>query len=160
MTLQTASNYLKAINPNIHIYEFDGSSATVEEAAQVLGVEPARIAKTLAFKVGEEAILVVAAGDAKIDNAKFKQQFSTKAKMLSPDEVLHFTSHPVGGVCPFGLAHPLSVYFDVSMKRFSTVFPACGSPNSAIEASCEELLKYVPQAEWVDVCKGWNEVDN
>lgn len=155
MTLQSASEHLQLMNPTIKILQFDGSSATVEEAANVLGVEPARIAKSLSFKIGDEPILVVTAGDAKIDNAKYKQFFKAKAKMLKADEVEQFTSHPIGGVCPFGLAHPMKVYLDVSLKRFTSVYPACGSRNSAIEATCEELEHYVPGAKWVDVCKGW-----
>ena len=160
MSFLSASTELKNKKPGIKIYEFSSSSATVEEAAAVLEVAPQRIAKTLAFKVGEEAILVVAAGDAKIDNAKYKKTFGTKAKMLSSEELMHFTSHPVGGVCPFGLSQPLKVYLDVSLKRFETVYPACGSSNSAIELSCEELEAFIDNVQWTDICKGWQEDHN
>src|SRR5699024_7535038 len=138
------------------IMEFDSSSATVEQAADTLGIAPAQIAKTLSFRGKEEkAILVVTAGDAKIDNKKFRHMFGFKARMLSPDEVLEQTGHAIGGVCPFGLANDLDVYLDVSMQRFDSVFPACGSSNSAIELSCEELFEYSSAKQWVDVCKGW-----
>lgn len=120
-------------------------------------MEPARIAKTLAFRGKDEAesVLIVAAGDAKIDNKKFKQVFGVKARMLSADETLEQTGHAVGGVCPFGLKNELPVYMDVSLKRFSTVFPACGSSNSAIELTCEELIEFGKGREWLDICKSW-----
>ena len=155
MTFYSASEELKRKKPGIHIYEFDGSSATVEEAANVLQVEPARIAKTLAFKVGESAVLVVAAGDTKIDNAAFKKQFGVKAKMLSAEELTTYTSHPIGGVTPFGLAEKCAVFIDESLNRFETVFPACGSTNSAVELTPAEFLMYIEDAQKVDVCKGW-----
>lgn len=139
------------------ILEFETSSATVELAAQALGVEPARIAKTISFKDGEGAVLIVAAGDAKIDNVKFKAEFGFKAKMLTPDEVLDYTGHAVGGVCPFGLKNNIPVFLDISLKRFETVFPACGSNNSAIKLTCAELDEYSLNKKWVDVCKGWKE---
>lgn len=130
----------------------------MEQAAETIGVSPARIAKTLSFRGAEEkAILIVAAGDAKIDNKKFRQQFGFKARMLSPVEVLEQTGHAIGGVCPFGLRNDLDVYLDVSMNRFETLFPACGSTNSAIELTKEELYQYSFAREWVDVCKGWKE---
>ena len=138
--------------------EFETSSATVEQAAETIGVSPARIAKTLSFRGAEEkAILIVAAGDAKIDNKKFRHTFGFKARMLTPDEVLDQTGHMIGGVCPFGLKNDLEVYLDVSMKRFETLFPACGSSNSAIELAKEEIFQYSFAREWVDVCKGWKE---
>jgi len=137
------------------IKEFDTSSATVELAAQALGCAPERIAKSLSFMVGENAILVVAAGDVKIDNPKYKAQFGTKAKMLTPDEAVEYIGHAVGGVCPFAINDGVKVYLDVSLKRFETVFPACGSSNSAIELTIQELEKYSSFVEWVDVCKGY-----
>lgn len=159
MTIESVRAHLKKHQMEERILELDASSATVQEAAKVLGVEPARIAKSLSFKVGQEAIIVVTAGDAKIDNAKFKTQFLVKAKMLTLEEVLSYTGHPIGGVCPFGLANPLKVYLDVSLRRFATVFPACGTPSSAIEVTCEELEMIVQEAVWIDLCKGWQMVN-
>ncbi len=139
------------------ILEFDVSSATVELAAVAVGCEPARIAKTLSFAVEEGCVLVVCAGDAKIDNSKFKAQFHTKAKMLTPDQVVAFTGHAVGGVCPFAVENPATrTYLDESLKRFTTVFPAAGSSNSAIELTLPELEEFSGCAGWVDVCKNWN----
>lgn len=135
------------------ILEMDQSSATVELAAQAVGVEPARIAKTMSFKKGDETILVVTAGDRKIDNSKYKNYFGVKAKMLTPDEVIEKVGHPVGGVCPFAVPDQVQVYLDESMKRFETVYPACGSGNSAIGLTCEELERYSHSRAWVDVCK-------
>lgn len=135
------------------VQEFEVSSATVELAAQALGVEGARIAKTLSFKLADSCVLILAAGDARIDNRKFKDKFHTKAKMLTADEVLEMVGHPVGGVCPFGINPDIPVYLDDSMKRFETVFPAVGSASSAIELNLEELYKYSNAREWVDVCK-------
>ena len=137
------------------VKEFDVSSATVELAAQALGCEPCRIAKTLSFMLDDRAILIVAAGDAKVDNSKYKAQFGTKAKMLTPDEAITLIGHAVGGVCPFAVKENVSVYLDNSLKRFSTVFPACGSSNSAIELTIDELEKYSNFVSWVDVCKNW-----
>ena len=134
------------------ILEFPVSSATVELAAKALGTEGARIAKTISLHDGEGCMLIVTAGDTKIDNAKFKARCSMNAKMLSPDEALAMTGHAVGGVCPFALPAGVKVYLDVSMRRFETVFPAVGSANSAIELTCDELEKY-SGGEWVDVCK-------
>ncbi len=133
--------------------EFDVSSATVELAAQAVGVEPARIAKTLSFRKGEGCILVLAAGDARIDNRRFRDVFGMKAKMPSPEEVPALVGHPVGGVCPFGIDPGIPVYLDVSMKRFHTVFPAVGSASSAIELDLDELYRYSNALEWIDVCK-------
>ena len=135
------------------IQEFDVSSATVELAAQALKCEPCRIAKSLSFLVDGAAILVVAAGDARIDNAKFKAKFQTKAKMLSPADAEALIGHAVGGVCPFAVNDGVKVYLDESLKRFATVFPACGSSNSAIELTLPELEQYSGFVEWVDVCK-------
>ncbi|MFO1446336.1 YbaK/EbsC family protein [Bacillus sp. Bva_UNVM-123] len=158
MSLENVKTHFKQWNRDKDIMEFDVSSATVELAAIAIGVIPARIAKTLSFR-GEDdkAILVVAAGDAKIDNKKFRQMFNLKARMLSPEEVLEQTGHAVGGVCPFGLANELDVYLDVSLQRFKTVFPACGSANSAIELTCNEVFEYSYAKQWIDVCKGWEE---
>ena len=135
------------------ILEFEVSSATVELAAQALNCEPCRIAKSLSFLVDGAAVLVVAAGDARVDNAKFKAKFHTKAKMLSFDDTEALIGHAVGGVCPFAVNDGVKVYLDESLKRFTTVFPACGSSNSAIELTLPELEQYSGFVEWVDVCK-------
>lgn len=145
--------YFKQWNMEDRILEFDVSSATVELAAEAVGCEPKRIAKTLSFMVDEKAILIVVAGDARIDNPKYKAQFSTKAKMLMPDQVIDLVGHAVGGVCPFNINDDVTVYLDDSLKRFTTVFPACGSSNSAIELKIEELEKYSNYSSWIDVCK-------
>ncbi len=155
MSVESVKEYLKKFGADGKVMEFEESSATVELAAQAVGVEPARIAKTLSFKKDDGCILIVTAGDAKIDNPKFKQFFSMKAKMLSSEEVLELVGHPVGGVCPFGIKEGVPVYLDISMKRFETVFPACGSGKSAIELTCDELFEYSGAKEWIDVCKGW-----
>ena len=136
------------------ILELKQSSATVELAALALNVAPERIAKTLAFRLDEGAVLIVTAGDMKIDNAKYKHYFHTKAKMLSADEVFLATGHKIGGVCPFALPNPQpKVYLDVSLKRFESVFPACGSANSAIELTPKELFTFANSLDWIDVCK-------
>lgn len=137
------------------ILEFGVSSATVELAAQALGCEPCRIAKTLSFSVSGTPILVVAAGDVKVDNAKFKARFATKATMLSREDAEELIGHAVGGICPFAVKEGVKVYLDESLKRFETVFPACGSSNSAIELSIGELEQYSNYTDWVNVCKGW-----
>jgi len=156
MSIEKVRKYLNQWNLDSKVLEFDVSSATVELASLALDVIPARIAKTLSFKSDEGCILVVTAGDSKVDNSKFKAQFKMKAKMLSPDEVITLTGHSIGGVCPFGIENPnAKIYTDISLKRFDTVFPACGSNNSAIELSCDELYKYSKSTEWIDVCKGW-----
>jgi prolyl-tRNA editing enzyme YbaK/EbsC (Cys-tRNA(Pro) deacylase) len=157
VSIEIVRNYLRSFGMEERIQEFEVSSATVELAAQAVGCEPARIAKTLSFKVGEDPILIVTAGDAKIDNRKYKDKFGKKAVMLSPDEVVTLIGHAIGGVCPFGVPETVSVYLDESMKRFETVFPAAGSSNSAIEMNMEELKQYSRAKEWVDVCKGWQE---
>ena len=153
MAIERVREYFKKWNMEDRILEFDVSSATVELAAQALHCEGARIAKTLSFHVGEQAILIVTAGDTKIDNAKYKATFGTKAKMLSFEEVKPLIGHGVGGVCPFGINDGVKVYLDESMKRFQTVFPACGSSNSAIELTISELEQYSGYERWVDVCK-------
>ena len=153
MAIEKVREYFKKWNMEDRILEFDVSSATVELAAQALHCEGARIAKTLSFHVGDQAILIVTAGDTKIDNAKYKAAFGTKAKMLSFEEVEPLIGHGVGGVCPFGIKEGVKVYLDESMKRFQTVFPACGSANSAIELTIPEMEQYSEYEKWVDVCK-------
>ena len=157
MSIEIVRRYFSSYGMEERILEFPVSSATVELAAQAVGCIPARIAKTLSFKVGEDPILIVAAGDAKIDNRKYKDKFGKKAIMLSQEEVAEKIGHAVGGVCPFGIPDTVSVYLDESMKRFETVFPAAGSSNSAIELNMEELMRYSRAKEWIDVCKGWQE---
>ena len=156
MSIQKVREYFKQFGIEDRIREFDVSSATVELAAVAVGVEGARIAKSMSFKVGEEPIIIVVAGDAKVDNSRYKAQFHTKAKMLTHEEAHELISHAVGGVCPFALPEDVKVYLDVSLKRFGTVFPAAGSSNSAVEMTCDELERYASNfVEWVDVCKGW-----
>jgi prolyl-tRNA editing enzyme YbaK/EbsC (Cys-tRNA(Pro) deacylase) len=153
MAIEQVRAYLKRWNRDKDIIELGESTATVAAAAAALGVIPARIAKSISLKQGEGVVIVVTAGDMKLDNRKYKDRFGFKAKMLSPGEALDFTGHAVGGVCPFGLPGGVGVYLDISMKRFDTVFPACGSGNSAIELTMEELHQYSQNREWVDVCK-------
>lgn len=155
MAIDRVREYFRTYGIEEKIQEFDVSSATVELAAAALHCEPQKIAKTLSFMVDNHAILVVAAGDAKIDNSKYKAQFSTKAKMLSPEEAERLVGHAVGGVCPFAINENVKVYLDVSLKRFETIFPACGSSNSTIELTIPELEKYSGYVKWVDVCKGY-----
>ena len=160
MAIDLVKEYFDKFNIKDKVLEFDVSSATVELAAQALGTDAARIAKTLSFQSEEDdgAILVVAAGDARIDNKKFKEQFGFKAKMLAPEDVLRIVGHAVGGVCPFAIENPeVVVYTDVSLRRFDYVYPACGSSNSAIRLSCEELFEIADSQGWVDVCKDWEE---
>jgi prolyl-tRNA editing enzyme YbaK/EbsC (Cys-tRNA(Pro) deacylase) len=156
MSIEKVRGHLKKWGRDADIIELEDSSATVELAAQALGVEPARIAKTLSFKDKDGAILLVTAGDARTDNSKFKAEFGFKPKMLTPEENLEYTGHAVGGVCPFGLKGDLPVFLDISLKRFDSVFPACGSGNSAIELTCAELDEYSLNKKWVNVCKDWN----
>ena len=153
MSIEKGRAYFRALGIEDRVLEFDVSSATVELAAKALGVEGARIAKTLSFKAPDGCLLVLAAGDARIDNHKFKDTFHVKAKMLTADEVLELVGHPVGGVCPFGCNEGVPVYLDESLKRFKTVFPAVGSANSAIELNLDELYRYSKALGWVDVCK-------
>ena len=153
MAIEKVKAYFKALGIENKILEFDVSSATVELAAQALNCEPCRIAKSLSFLVDGAAVLVVAAGDARVDNAKFKARFHVKAKMLSPEDTEALIGHAVGGVCPFAVNDGVKVYLDESLKRFETVYPACGSSNSAIELTLPELERYSNCAEWVDVCK-------
>ncbi len=153
MSIEKAREYLKGFGLEGRIQEFEVSSATVELAAIAVGVAPQRIAKTLSFKVDDKPILIVVAGDAKIDNHKYKEQFHTKAKMLTREEAHELVGHDVGGVCPFGVNDGVTTYLDVSMKRFDTVFPAAGSDNSAIELTCDELFDVSRAEAWIDVCK-------
>lgn len=153
MAIESVKDYFREIGLEDRIQEFTVSSATVALAAQALGCEECRIAKTLSFHVDDKVVLIVAAGDAKIDNSKYKAQFGTKAKMLAFDEAEELIGHAVGGVCPFAVNEGVEVYLDVSLKRFETVFPACGSSNSAIELNMEELEKYSGSLAWIDVCK-------
>jgi len=153
MAIEAAVEVLKEFNAENRILTFDVSSATVELAALALGVAPQRIAKTLAFRNQEGAILVVMAGDAKVDNTKFKAHFGFKARMLNPEETLEQVGHSIGGVCPFGVKAGCRVFLDASLRRFETVFPAAGSSNSAIELNCLELEQFSKAEAWVDVCK-------
>lgn len=153
MSIERARAHLKKFNLDSRIREFDVSSATVELAAQAVGVEPARIAKTLSYLVDGSAILIVAAGDIRVDNRKFKDSFHTKAKMLSAEQAAEMIGHAVGGVCPFGVNEGVKVYLDVSMKRFETVFPAAGTSSSAVELSIPELELTSGFTAWVDVAK-------
>ena len=153
MSIEKGRAYFRELGIEDRVMEFDVSSATVELAAIAVGCEPAMIAKTLSFKVDGKAILILAAGDARIDNRKYKDKFHTKAKMLTADELLEMVGHPAGGVCPFGIKDGVDVYLDNSLKRFDIVYPAVGSANSAIPLSCDELFKYSKAIEWLDVCK-------
>ena len=157
MSIERARAHLARFGAEGRIREFDQSSATVELAAAAVGTEPARIAKTLSFMVGDTPTLVVLAGDARVNNPAFKATFHCKAKMLSADQAAELVGHAVGGVCPFAVNEGVTVYLDESLKRFETVFPACGSSHSAIELTIEEMERYSGYADWVDVAKGWRE---
>lgn len=153
MAIDKAREYLKKYKLDNKIKELEVSTATVSEAARAIGVEDARIAKTISFKVGDMPILIVCAGDTKIDNSKYKSEFGVKAKMLGFDEVEELIGHAVGGVCPFGVNDNVLVYLDESLKRFDVVYPACGSSNSMVELTIEELEKCSNYKSWIDVCK-------
>ena len=155
MSIEKVRAYFASFGMAERIQEFEVSSATVALAAEALHCEPARIAKTLSFVSGEGALLIVAAGDAKVDNPKFKAQFGMKAKMLIPEDAVRLIGHAVGGVCPFAVNEGVPVYLDESLKRFDIVYPAAGSSNSGIGLSIPELEKYSRFDSWVDVCKGW-----
>ena len=155
MAIDQVKAFFEPSGMAVRILEFDVSSATVDLAAAALGCAPKRIAKTLSFLVEDRALLVVIAGDAKVDNPKFKAQFHTKAKMLTAEQVVELVGHAVGGVCPFAIKEGVTVYLDVSLRRFDTVFPACGSSNSAIELTISELEAYSAALGWVDICKSW-----
>ena len=157
MSIEKARAHLAKHGLEDRIQEFTVSSATVALAAEALGCEPARIAKSLSFEKGESAILVIAAGDARIDNAKFKQRFGIKAKMLGADRVEPLIGHGIGGVCPFGVNEGVDVWLDESLRRYATVFPACGSSNSSIELSLDELAECSEALGWADVCKDWQD---
>ena len=156
MSVDKVKKYFSQYGMDSRILEFDGSSATVDLAAAALNCEPGRIAKTLSFMVQDTPILIVSAGDVKIDNAKYKAFFGKKAKMLTADQVMELVGHAVGGVCPFAIKDGVTAYLDASLKKYETVFPACGSSNSAIELTIEEMEKYSGYKEWVDVCKEQN----
>ena len=153
MSIEKVKEYFRQYGMEDRVWEKEHSSATVEEAAEALGCEPQRIAKTLSFQAGDRVVLVVTAGDRKIDNKKYREQFGCKAKMLKFEEVEDLVGHAVGGVCPFAVKVGVEVYLDESLKRFETVFPAAGSSNSMIELSIEELERYSHSLQWVDVCK-------
>ena len=153
MSLNNVKEYFKKYNMEDRVIELSSSSATVKEAAEALGTEEALIAKTLSFIIEDKPILIVAAGDAKIDNSKYKGYFHTKAKMIPFEEVNNLIGHNPGGVCPFAIKENVTVYLDESLKRFDYVYPACGSSNSAIKLTIEELEKYSNYTTWVDVCK-------
>ena len=157
MSIEKVRAYFQRLGVADRIREFEVSSATVELAAVAVGVEGARIAKSLSFKVEDKPIIVVVAGDAKIDNSKYKAMFHTKAKMLTPEQAQEMTGHAVGGVCPFGNPEGVRTYLDISLQRFDTVFPAAGSGNSAIQLTCDELAESSRSLGWIDVCKGWQE---
>ncbi len=156
MSVKKVRNYFKTLNIEDRILEFDVSSATVELAAKALNCEGKRIAKSISFMLGEAPILVVTAGDMKIDNAKYKKKFGAKAKMLTHEQASELIGHAVGGVCPFAVNDGVKIYLDESLKRFDTVFPACGSSNTAIEVTIKELEEFSKYDEWVDVCKPAN----
>lgn len=153
MSIENVREYLKQYGKDHAIIILDDSSATVELAAKALHTETMRIAKSLSFMVKDKAVIIVCAGDCRIDNHKYKEYFHVKARMLKPDEVERYTNHPVGGVCPFAVPETTSVYLDVSLQRFDYLYPACGSRNSAIRLTCEEITKLVPQATWINVCR-------
>ncbi len=153
MAIEKVREYFSAYGIADRIREFEVSSATVALAAEALGCEGCRIAKSLSFMLNEKPILIIAAGDAKVDNRKYRDFFGAKAKMLAYEEVETLIGHGVGGVCPFAVNDGVAVYLDESLRRFETVFPACGSSNSAIELSIPELEKYSLSLGWVDVCK-------
>lgn len=159
MAIEKVKAYFKAQGMEHRILEFDVSSATVELAAQALHCQPCRIAKTLSFLANGQPLLIVAAGDAKVDKAKYKAQFGVKAKMLSPEETETLIGHAVGGVCPFAVNENVPIYLDQSLQRFQTVFPACGSSNSAIELTIDELAQYSQASGWIDVCKNWRDTN-
>ena len=152
MSIESVRNYLSRWGRDGDILEMNLSTATVALAAEALGVIPDRIAKSICLQNGEGAVVVVTAGDARIDNKKFRERFGFKPRMLSPEDALRHTGHAVGGVCPFALPEHVHVYLDKSLSRFETVFPACGSANSAIELNMDELAEYADARDWVDVC--------
>lgn len=160
MSIEKVKRYFAAFGMENRILEFPVSSATVELAAQAVGCEPRRIVKTLSFDVCGQPILIAAAGDARVDNAKYKARFGVKARMLSHEAAAEKIGHAVGGVCPFAVNENVKVYLDVSVKRFDMVYPAAGSSNSAIGLTVAELERYSNYVDWVDVCKGWQEEES
>ena len=152
MSLESVTHWLAANAADLRLIEVEDSTATVETAAKALGVEPGRIAKTLAVRAGDHLFLLVARGDARLDNRKCKDEFGTRPRMLGPEETLELTGHPVGGVCPFGLKNPLPVYLDVSLKAFGVVYPAAGSLNTSVEVQVQRLFDLVAE-RWVDLCR-------
>ena len=157
MSIEIVKDYLAGFGLAERVIEFQESSATVEEAARDLGCEPARIAKTMAFQGPDGAFLVVLAGDARVDNPRFKAQFHTKASMVKPEDLVAQVGHPMGGVCPFALRPGVPVYLDESLRRFDIVYPAAGTANSAVKLHLDELERASQARGWVDVCKGWRE---
>ena len=153
MSIENVMEYFKGLGIEGRIREFNESSATVELAAALIGCEPGRIAKSLSFLLQDRAILIVASGDVKVDNAKYKARFGIKAKMLTPEQTVELVGHAVGGVCPFAVKDGVEIFLDESLKRYDTVFPACGSSNSVAELSIQELEQYSGSSGWVDVCK-------
>ncbi len=160
MSIEKVRAFFKAAGIDNRIKEFSTSSATVALAADALQCDPCRIAKTLSFSTGRSPVLIVCAGDTRIDNARFKAEFGVKAKMLKPEETENLIGHTIGGICPFAVNSGVIIYLDKSLKRFDTVFPACGSSNSAIELTIPELEKYSSFQKWIDVCKGWRPEEN
>ncbi|MEB8650389.1 YbaK/EbsC family protein [Bacillus cereus] len=154
MALEKVISYFKQYGMEDRIIEVTESSATVELAAKALQCEPQRIAKTLSFQIDDRVLVIVTAGDAKIDNRKYKEQFGVKAKMVNANQVEGLIGHAIGGVCPFAVNKDVEIYLDISLQRFITVFPACGSTNSAIELTIKELEKHSKYLNWIDVCKG------
>ncbi len=152
MTIESVKKHIEEAGYNLNVIELEASTATVELAASALGVEPARIAKTMAFSLKDKNILILAKGDVKIDNRKFKDYFKEKARFIKPEEVMDITGHPIGGVCPFGLSNPLDIYLDISLQSFDYVFPAGGSPNTCIKITVDYLCE-VTKGTWIDVCK-------
>jgi Cys-tRNA(Pro) deacylase len=152
MSIESVKEHIENEKYNLTVIELSASSATVELAAEAIGVEPDRIAKTMAFRIKDKEILVVTKGGARIDNRKFKENFNSKAKMLKADEVVEITGHPIGGVCPFGLKNPLEIYLDTTLQDFDFVYPAGGSTNSAVKISVNDL-ENITEGQWVDVCK-------
>lgn len=153
MSVERVKEYFRKYGMEDRVMEFEVSSATVDLAAKAVGTEPARIAKSISFLVGDKAILVITAGDTKIDNHKFKDKFGVKAKMLTPEQVIEMIGHAIGGVCPFAVNDGVDIYLDESMKRFDVIYPAAGSSNSCVKLTIPELEKYSNYKEWVDVCK-------
>ncbi len=157
MSLEKVKQYFDALGLGQRIHVLDQSSATVEEAAVAVGCEPERIAKTMSFLLGDDPILIVTAGDARVDNKKYKEYFHQKAKMIPGELVEKYIGHAPGGVCPFAIPQGTKVFLDISLKRFAIVYPAAGTSNSAIELSIKELEDSSGYAAWIDVCKGWQE---